>query len=114
MIQYKGQSSISRSDEERIDPAAQSEDMPTPVPSSLPHAAAAFAASLARFVASGFKTVDGPLHELRMGHCRACEFLRGSQCSLCRCLVAKKAWLPHEDCPVGRWESYPRAEQGGK
>jgi len=76
-----------------------------PTPASLAHAAASFATSLARFVASGFKTSDGPLHELRMGHCRYCQYLQGSQCSLCRCFIEKKAWLTHEDCPLGRWSS---------
>ncbi len=63
------------------------------------------AASLARFAASGFKTVDGPLYELRMGHCKECEYRKETQCALCRCFIAKKAWLLHEDCPVGKWES---------
>ena len=74
-----------------------------PVSKSLPQAAAAFAVSMARFAASGFKTVDQPLHDLRVSHCQPCEYLQGSQCTLCRCFVGKKAWLPHEDCPVGRW-----------
>jgi hypothetical protein len=49
-------------------------DAPTPAPRSLAGAAASFAASMARFAASGFKTVDEPLHQLRMGHCQACEY----------------------------------------
>ena len=78
---------------------------PVPAPSSLMGAAMSFAASIARFAASGFKTVDEPLHQLRMSHCEPCEYRRDTQCSLCRCFIAKKAWLPHEDCPIGRWES---------
>ncbi len=74
-----------------------------PAPSSLAGAAASFAASMAKFAASGFKTVDEPLHALRMSHCSACEYRRDTQCSLCRCFISKKAWLPHEDCPIGRW-----------
>jgi hypothetical protein len=66
-------------------------------------AAAAFAASMARFAASGFKTVDAALHDIRTSQCQRCEHRRGSQCALCRCFVDKKAWLPHEDCPIGRW-----------
>jgi hypothetical protein len=31
-------------------------------------AAISFAASMAKFAASGFKTVDDSLHQLRMGH----------------------------------------------
>lgn len=76
---------------------------PVLAPSSIVGAAASLARSLARFAASGFKTVDGALHELRAGHCNACEYRNGRQCSLCRCLIAQKAWLPHEDCPIGRW-----------
>ena len=78
---------------------------PVPSPSSLMGAAMSLAASLARFAASGFKTVDESLHQLRMSHCRPCEYRKDSQCSLCRCFIAKKAWLPHEDCPIGRWPS---------
>jgi hypothetical protein len=58
---------------------------------------------VAKFAASGFKTVDGPLHQLRLSSCRACEYRKAAQCSLCRCFIDKKAWLPHEDCPIGRW-----------
>ncbi len=72
-------------------------------PRSLVGAAAAFAASMARFAASGFKMVDETLHQLRMNHCEPCEYRHDSQCSLCRCFIDKKAWLPHEDCPLGRW-----------
>jgi hypothetical protein len=64
-----------------------------------------FAAAMARFAASGFKTVDEPLHQPRMSHCQSFEHRRDTQCSLCRCFIAKKAWLPREDCPIGRWES---------
>jgi hypothetical protein len=75
----------------------------SPHPRSLLGAAASFAASMARFAASGFKTVDQELHGLRMSRCEPCEYRKDSQCSLCRCFVSKKAWLPHEDCPIGRW-----------
>ena len=94
-------------DEAARSAAARSEAMAlTPASRrSLVGAAVAFAGSMARFAASGFKTVDEPMHELRMSHCATCSYLRGSQCSLCRCFVGKKAWLPGEDCPVGRWES---------
>jgi hypothetical protein len=74
-----------------------------PAPRSLVGAAAAFAGSMAKFVASGFKTVEAPLHDLRTSHCQPCQYRVDSQCSLCRCFIDKKAWLPHEDCPIGRW-----------
>ena len=72
-------------------------------PRSIVGAAAEFAASMARFAAGGFKTVDAALHDIRIGQCRPCEHRRNAQCALCRCFVDKKAWLPHEDCPVGKW-----------
>jgi hypothetical protein len=53
--------------------------------------AASFAGSMSRFAASGFKTVDEPLHELRMSHCGPCEYQKETQCTLCRCFIAKKA-----------------------
>ena len=55
------------------------------------------------FAASGFKTVNPALHDVRMSKCQTCEHRRDSQCAICRCFIDKKAWLPHEDCPIGRW-----------
>jgi hypothetical protein len=82
----------------------QPEDESAPEsPASLLDAAASFATAMASFAASGFKTVDESLHELRMSHCSPCEHRHGTRCMLCRCFIAKKAWLPHEDCPIGRW-----------
>ena len=78
-------------------------DSPAPQPKSLIQAATSFAGSMAKFAASGFKTVDEPSHRLRMGQCGECEYRNQSRCTLCQCFVAKKAWLPHEDCPIGRW-----------
>ena len=40
-----------------------------------------------------------------MSHCNRCEHRRDTQCSLCRCLIAKKAWLPHDDCPMGNGQA---------
>jgi len=85
--------------------ASDNSSRASPKPSSAVRAAVSFAASMARFAASGFKTVDEPLYQLRMSHCRSCEYRKDSQCSLCRCFIDKKAWLPHEDCPIGRWPS---------
>ena len=86
-------------------PPAATDLSAVPAPSSLMGAAASLAVALARFAASGFKTVDEALHELRMGQCGPCKYRRDTQCALCRCFIAKKAWLPHEDCPIGRWPS---------
>jgi hypothetical protein len=38
-----------------------------------------------------------------LAQCGPCEHRQQSRCTLCRCFIAKKAWLPHEDCPLGRW-----------
>ena len=94
-------------DEAARSPAARP-DVPaqTPAPRrSLVGAAASFAGSMAKFVAGGFKMVEPPLHDLRTSHCQPCQYRVDSQCSLCRCFIDKKAWLPHEDCPIGRWQS---------
>jgi len=82
---------------------AEDTDGSAVAPRSFAGSAADFAASMERFAASGFKTVDAGLHELRMAQCRTCEHRRNAQCALCRCYIDKKAWLPHEDCPIGRW-----------
>jgi hypothetical protein len=46
---------------------------------------------MARFAASGFKTVDAALHQLRMSHCQPCEYRKAAQCSLCRRFIDKDA-----------------------
>ena len=65
--------------------------------------AASFAGSMAKFAASGFKRVDEQSHRLRVGQCEPCQYRKENRCLLCECFFAKKAWLPHEDCPIGRW-----------
>ena len=72
-------------------------------PKSLMAAAASFAGSMTKFAASGFKRVDEGSHQLRMSQCEPCEYRQKTRCTLCRCFIDKKAWLPHEDCPIGRW-----------
>ena len=61
------------------------------------------ATSMAKFAASGFRRVDEPTHAVRMQRCSGCRHLEGSRCRLCGCFAQMKAWLPHEDCPVGKW-----------
>jgi hypothetical protein len=74
-----------------------------PKPASFLKATASFAQSMAKFAASGFKVVDEKSHSLRMNHCNPCEYRQNTRCTLCWCFIDKKAWLPHEDCPIGRW-----------
>jgi len=65
--------------------------------------AASFAGAMAKFAASGFRTVDAETHQVRVERCAQCEHRRESRCTLCGCFIDKKAWLPLEDCPLGRW-----------
>ena len=81
-----------RSEQGRSCRATGADLRPVPAPSTLMGGVAA--ASLARFAASGFKTVDGPLYELRMGHCKECEYRKETQCTLCRCFIAKGVAAP--------------------
>jgi hypothetical protein len=76
---------------------------PVPGSPSLLGMATSLAGSMARFAASGFKRVDEQSHRLRLGRCAPCEYRQDARCTFCGCFVAKKAWLPHEDCPLGRW-----------
>ncbi|MGW2678956.1 hypothetical protein [Streptomyces sp. NPDC001436] len=78
--------------------------------------------AMARWAASGFGRVpEGTYHD-RIATCWACEHLsmppnsgiyrvaRLSQeksiCGLCGCNVRRKAALPSEHCPDGRWEAF--------
>jgi hypothetical protein len=74
-------------------------------PPTLSGMAASFAAAMAQFVASGFQRVDEQSHQLRVNQCESCRHHKQIRCALCGCFFAIKAWLPHEDCPLGRWES---------
>ena len=71
-------------------------------PPSLLGMAASFVGSMAKFAASGFKKVDEQSHALRMNVCGPCEYRQAKRCVCCGCFVAEKAWLPHEDRPIGR------------
>ncbi len=72
-------------------------------PASLTGMAASFTKSMVKFAASGFQTVDQEIHDARTTVCAGCKYADGTRCNLCGCFIDKKAWLPHEDCPIGRW-----------
>ena len=72
-------------------------------PASLAGMAASFTKSMVKFAASGFQTVDQEIHDARANVCADCKYANGNKCTLCGCFTDKKAWLPHEDCPIGRW-----------
>lgn len=61
------------------------------------------AGAAARFVGSGFKTVDRDEHERRWAICQDCSHLSGGRCKLCGCFMKAKTWLPKERCRDGRW-----------
>ncbi len=60
-------------------------------------------ASMAKFVASGFKTISKESRDKRLQTCNSCEYHTGVRCRLCGCWTSKKTWLPYEQCPIGKW-----------
>jgi tetratricopeptide (TPR) repeat protein len=61
------------------------------------------AQSFAKFLGSGFKTVTSSTHENRLQNCASCPHHTGVRCKICGCFTSIKAWMPHENCPVGKW-----------
>lgn len=70
---------------------------------SLVGMAGSLAKSMAQFAASGFRTVPKEIHAARVAQCAECEHQAGMQCRLCGCFIDAKGWMPHEDCPIGKW-----------
>lgn len=77
-------------------------------PPGLASQAASALKSSARFVSSGFKRVSNEVYNHRINICRACEFweedarMGYGKCKKCGCGKGKH-WLPHEQCPIGKW-----------
>jgi tetratricopeptide (TPR) repeat protein len=61
------------------------------------------AKAMAQFLGSAFKTVPGATHRLRLQNCGVCQHHTGMRCRACGCFTKVKAWLPHEECPLGKW-----------
>jgi len=61
--------------------------------------------SMGKFLGSGLKTVTPEAYRERRQTCATCEHHTGLRCRLCGCFTDVKAWLPHEDCPIGKWPS---------
>jgi hypothetical protein len=61
------------------------------------------AKALARFLGSAFKTVSGATHRQRLQTCGVCQHHTGMRCRACGCFTNVRAWLPHEECPLGKW-----------
>jgi hypothetical protein len=90
---------------------------PSPVPNGPPRTvapvvsatplrmAASVTKAMVKFASSGFQTADADTHQVRVAQCRDCPHHHGSRCQVCGCFFDKKAWLPHEDCPLGKWSA---------
>jgi tetratricopeptide (TPR) repeat protein len=63
------------------------------------------ARSMAKFLGSGLKTVPPEVHRERARLCATCEHHTGLRCRVCGCFTEAKTRLPHEACPLGRWNS---------
>jgi tetratricopeptide (TPR) repeat protein len=61
------------------------------------------AKSMAKFVGSGLKTLPPTARQKRLRVCMTCEHHTGVRCKLCGCFTSAKTWLPHEQCPIGKW-----------
>ncbi len=61
------------------------------------------AMSMADVAESGMKSVPPTTHEQRLAVCATCSHHTGARCKLCGDFTSRKAWLPHESCPIGKW-----------
>lgn len=61
----------------------------------------------ARFIASGFATVDQAEFDRRHAICEICEHfdVTSDRCKRCGCSLAYKPWSKAESCPDKRWEN---------
>lgn len=72
--------------------------------------AVSFVSSMARWAASGFKTVTQEQLTERLTICQECQYwggttgtqLVGARCGKCGC-TSKKLGLATEACPIGKW-----------
>lgn len=70
----------------------------------------AFVTAMSKHLANGLETAPADVVEQRLDICAMCPLRNGSQCSKCGCELETnplggpgKAFLPAEQCPVGRW-----------
>lgn len=67
-----------------------------------------FSKSMGQWAQEGFKKVSNEVYNHRINICRGCEFWREDarlgygKCAKCGCGKGKH-WLPHEQCPIGKW-----------
>jgi Tetratricopeptide repeat/Family of unknown function (DUF6171) len=63
------------------------------------------ARSMSHYLASGMTAVPPDVHRRRLEVCAGCEQHTGLRCRVCGCFTNLKAWLPHESCPLGKWQA---------
>jgi tetratricopeptide (TPR) repeat protein len=59
--------------------------------------------SMAKFIASGLKTVSPETQRERLEVCARCEHHTGVRCRICGCFTYAKSQMTHENCPLGKW-----------
>ena len=74
--------------------------------------AANFGHSMVNFAASGFKTTGKGDYDRRLSICHACpaNMFNGGRCMDCGCVVALKAKVETEKCPLGFWDKEKNEE----
>lgn len=74
--------------------------------------AANFGKSMVNFAASGFKTTGKGDYDRRLSICHACpaNMFNGGRCMDCGCVVALKAKVETEKCPLGFWDKEKNEE----
>jgi hypothetical protein len=86
-----------------IDAGAVVQPAPTATGPGLLRMAVSATQSMAKFMASGMRTVPNSTYEQRIQTCAACEHHTGLRCRICGCFSATKARMLHENCPLGKW-----------
>jgi tetratricopeptide (TPR) repeat protein len=79
---------------------------PAPAPAAGPnllYMAISAARSMTKFLKSRMQTVTAETRQKRLRTCASCEHHTGTRCRICGCFTNLKTWLPHEDCPIGKW-----------
>jgi tetratricopeptide (TPR) repeat protein len=61
--------------------------------------------SLLQFAGSGMKTAAPQTQNARLQTCAGCPHHTGVRCRLCGCFTAIKTKMPHESCPIGKWQA---------
>ncbi|WP_331736459.1 hypothetical protein OG426_54595 (plasmid) [Streptomyces canus] len=108
-----------RTDPAMLDLLLGSETQPAALEISNRELLSRVSSAMTRWAASGFGKVPEVVYRSRMTACQGCEHLttppkkgfyqligstkQKSTCGLCGCDVRRKAWLPTESCPDGRW-----------